>query len=863
MRSSFARSLVSACGLLLAVAALPGRVAAQLPSPDQAAQMLQSNPELLAQLRSRIATSGMSPDQIRERLRAEGYPEHLLDAYLGTGGDSTGVTTPNETVFAAVKSLGITDDEDIEKMRQRSGLPPRPVQRGVRRPHRPSDAFVDLRLDDSLRVKNRAVDSLAVVDSLALDSLEVFGMDIFSGETSQFDPNKTGAVDDGYVVGPGDRLVLILTGDVESAYTLNVTREGFVVVPAIGEISVANLTMAQLRDLLYTRLRRVYSGLGRGSDGTTHFSISAAKVRSAQVYVIGDVMQPGSYRVGGNGTALTALYAAGGPSEIGSMRRIEIRRGGKVVSTLDLYDYLLRGDGSRDPHLENGDVVFVPPHLARVALAGEVLRPAIYEMKPGETLADLIQAAGGFGSAANRQRVQIERIVPPGQRTEPGRDRIVVDVSANDLTTGAASSTPMLAGDVVRVFPVADRMRNGVRVRGNVWVPGTVGLRPGMKLSDALRLAGGLKPDTYLGTVLISRLRPDSTRVQMRAELRDTSGAAYEDPTLQEDDEIQVFSSSEFRPTRYVSITGAVRRSGRYPFREGMTLRDLVLMAGGMEERAYLREAEIARLPEDRTGGKLATTIRVPLDSSYVLDRSPEAHYAGSPGSSVVQAGKVADQPLQPYDNVLILEQPDWALQRNVTVTGEVKYPGTYSLRSKGERLSDVIERAGGLTGEGYADGVYFYRKQGQMGRVGVDLERVLRKPDSRDNLVLQDGDSIAIPMYAATVKVSGGVNSPVAVAYVPGKNIDYYIDAAGGLSPRADVRRAYVTQPNGKVESRISRTLLPDSRPHPRAGSEVVVPLRDPNDKRDYVMAAQVASMAVQVLTGIIALVAVVRQVK
>jgi protein involved in polysaccharide export with SLBB domain len=337
--------------------------------------------------------------------------------------------------------------------------------------------------------------------------------------------------------------------------------------------------------------------------------------------------------------------------------------------------------------------------------------------------------------------------------------------------------------------------------------------------------------------------------------LQDTLGTVVNDLPLLEDDEVRVFSVGEFRPERYVAVAGAVRRSGQFPYREGMTLRDLVLLAGGLHEKAYLQAAEIARLPEERDGGRLAETIRVPLDSSYLFERGPDGRYLGPPGVPA-PAGPAPEVALKPYDNVLILEQPDWDLQRTVFITGEVKFPGRYSLVSKNDRLRDLIERAGGLTNQAYAGGVYFHRKQDALGRIGIDLPRALRNARFRDNLALEDGDSIHVPQYKPTVNVTGAVNSPVAVAYVPGRNLDYYIDAAGGLSRKAEGRRAYVTQPNGRVESRTRRGFFPDGIPKPGPGSTVFVPERDPNERRDYV---QIAGAVAQVLAAMVAIVAVI----
>ena len=303
----------------------------------------------------------------------------------------------------------------------------------------------------------------------------IFGEEIFRGATSMFEPNLSGPVDANYRLGPGDRLVLILTGDVEASYQLPVTREGFVVIPQVGQLFVANLTLGELDRVLASRLARVYSGVRGNNSGTTRFSVSVARLRSNQVYVVGDVRRPGSYVVSSAGTALTALYAAGGPTTNGSLRSVEIRRGGRTVDVLDVYDYLIRGDASHDVRLQTGDVVFVPVHGRRVRILGQIARPATYEMLDTETLADLLRNAGGFKAAASQQRVLIDRILPPADRT-PGRARVTVDVDSPLLAAATGPAVPLQNGDVVRVFSVADRVRNRIFVEGNVFQPGAQGI---------------------------------------------------------------------------------------------------------------------------------------------------------------------------------------------------------------------------------------------------------------------------------------------------------------------------------------------------------------------------------------------------
>ncbi|MEP6491292.1 MAG: SLBB domain-containing protein [bacterium] len=876
----------------LCLVAAPRLRAQQLPSPDQARRLLETRPDLVAMLRREIANSGLTPDQIRARLRAAGYPDDILDSYIGPRGrggsarDTTSNALPSEDVLDAAATLGIVDSVDTSELRtmlrKRAGL----TTGGVMRFGRGRDSTLSR---DSLAVLDAMETADSLGDQMVVDSLgryvpgprraanrlapratapdsgyNIFGLNVFASATTQFDPNLAGPVDANYRLGPGDRIVLILTGDAERAFTLDVTREGFIVVPGAGEIPVANLTLGQLEDQLYARLGRVYSGLGRSASATTHFSVNVARLHSNQVYVLGDVDQPGNYKISSAGTALTALYAAGGPSTNGGMRRVEIRRGGKLVDTLDLYDYLLHADGSHDVRLQSGDVVFVPVHGGRVRLYGEVVRPGTYELRRGESLADAVRDAGGFTAEATTRRLQVARILPPSQRDTTDRARVILDVASSVPASDAAPAFPMEPGDIVHVFRVNERVGRRVTVRGNVGTPGDVGFSPGMKLSDALRASGGIKPDAYLGQVLVSRLRgADSARVQLRSAFRDSTGRPTDDLALREDDEIRVFSVTEFRAPEYVVITGAVRNGGRFAYREGMTLRDLVLLSGGLDERASLQEAEIARLPRSREGGRLAVSERVTLDSSYLLVPHARGGATAIAASGPVQAGSAQttagrDVPLEPFDNVLILAQPDWERPRRVVVTGEVRSPGTYTLLTKNDRLSDLLQRVGGVTATAYVEGIVFYRRDGKLGRVGVDLARVLKDPNYRDNLLLQDGDSLHLPTFNGVVEVQGAVNAPRGVAWVPGAKLDYYVRAAGGGTRISDVGRSYVTQPDGTVESVKTRMLLPDDVPVPRPGGVVYVTERDQTDHTDPV--ARLAVIA-QILGGLVALVAITRR--
>jgi len=376
-----------------------------------------------------------------------------------------------------------------------------------------------------------------------------------------------------------------------------------------------------------------------------------------------------------------------------------------------------------------------------------------------------------------------------------------------------------------------------------VWQPGSQGFVEHLRLSDAIARAGGVRTDTYLGQVLVTRTMPDSTRVQLRAGLR-ADGTAVDDIALAPDDDIRVFSIPEFRSNRQVVISGAVRKSGRVVYRDGMTLRDLVLLAGGLEDGAYLGEAEIARFPESHATGAAAEMMHVRLDSTYLFATAA----AGPPNAS-------QEFVLRPDDQVLILRQPDRLTPRSVVLSGEVKFPGRYALERRDERLHGLLARAGGLTPNADSSGIVFVRARDGVGRVGVDLPRALRNPKAVDDLVLQDGDSVHIPPYSGIVTVSGSVNAPISLAYVPGADLDYYVRAAGGATRSGDMSRAYVKNASGRVETVHRRPMFPDAVPKPGPGSRVVVPEKPPSDKGLWVGSLPVIASIVGSLVALAAI--------
>src|SRR5436190_5402869 len=714
--------------LFVALAALSPGAGGQQPTAAQVQQALQQ-PGVSDQVRSRIAQSGLTPDQIRARLTASGYPSTMLDAYLTpTTGGAVG-TAPTEAELAAIQALG---------------LPP---------------------MAQDILTPDTGLIRLAGAGGGAAAPSEVFGVDVFRRSTTQFMPLLSGPVPPDYRLGPGDNLVLILTGDVELTYSLPITREGFILIPQVGQVHVANLTLDQLRDVLYTRLGRVYSGVKRGSGATTQFDVTVANVRANQIYVVGEVGQPGAYQISSLGTVFTALYAAGGVTDLARLRGVEVQRGGRTIAILDLYDYLLRGDTRSDIRLETGDVIFVPLREARVRVTGAVVRPAVYETRPNETLYDIVKAAGGFRPEAALERVKVDRILPGDARSTQTTARVTIDVP---LANGLVPPFRLEDGDVVRV--------------------------------DALAEAA----DQYA-----------------------------------------------------VAVTGMVQQPGNYPWHPGMTLRELMTLARGPKIGVDLREAEIARLPADRSKGQLATTLRVPLDSTYLFERDSAGQFIGPPGIEFPAHG-TPEVTLAAYDNVLIFKQPDFELQRMVTITGEVMFPGTYALRSKDERLADVVRRAGGLTPRAYQDGIAFFRSVNNHGRLNIDLHHAMKDSTSRDNVIMQPGDSVRIPEYQPSVRVYGAVNSPGSVLFKKGQSLDYYLSAGGGYTRLAEKGAVSVRFANGEVRTR-HKGFLSSSDPEPGPGSEVFVPPKDLTAPHtDYV--ALFAAIA-QILASTVAIIVVAKQ--
>lgn len=756
----------------------------------------------------KLRDSGLSRSQVRSRLQLMGYDPNLADRYfdaMEAGGGALSSAPEDQAFVEALNRMGVGAADSLATDSADGAM---------------NDALLAadrrFRADSLFKVRMERQDSIALARAGITDlGLPLFGRSLFNRRTTQFQPLMSGPVNDSYRLGPGDEVDLILTGDVELAYQLNVNRQGFLVIPDVGQINVAGMTLGQLDDVLYNRLGQVYSGVRRDAGASTHFQVSLGELRVNQVYVVGEVELPGAYPVGGLGTAFNALYSSGGPAVTGSFRTIEVRRGGRTVSTMDVYDYLLQGETAQDIRLNDGDMVFVPLAGPHVVVTGEVRRPAVYEVEEGEGLRDVLRFAGGFRPQAVVERVQISRILPPGQR-RPGVDRVVIDVPIEQLMD-TREPIPMRGGDQVTVFQVSAAQKEYVELTGEVNRPGRFQWQPGLTLADVLSDAQGLDPQAYRARAHVFRLNEaDSTRSLLQVSLEDVgTGQPF---LLQDRDSVVVYSRAALAIQDSVRVEGLVKHPGLYPLARGMTLQDLVLTAGGYTEGAYKLTAEIARRPNPavRTD-TTAITLQVPIAGEAAAERLDAA------GREVPEWRPSPEEvPLEPGDQVFIRQAPGYEPPRTVIVRGEVRFPGPYTLANRGERLASVIRRAGGLTSEAFPDGFKLTRG-GHL--VGTNLPHAMSERDSRDNVLLEGGDTLYVPTYDPTVLIAGAVAFETRALYVPGKGVDYYVGQAGGYLDEADRKRVSVTYPNGEREV-VDRMLFWRLTPEVKPGSQITVPV-------------------------------------
>jgi protein involved in polysaccharide export with SLBB domain len=714
------------------------------------------------------------------------------------------------------------------------------------------EAMVRVRAEPSL-VWLQPLITFLPLESFGVDSLEPYGYELFSGIPTTFAPATDVPVPSEYVIGPGDAVRVLLFGNANAQYNLRVFREGFVNFPEIGPISVAGLNFEDMRAVIEQRVEEQMIGV--------RSSITLGELRSIRVFVLGDVQRPGSYTVSGLSTMTNALFVSGGLNDVSSLRQIQLRRGGQTISTLDLYDLLLKGDTSDDQRLQPGDVIFTPPKGDSVSIFGEVRRPAIYELNGEQNIEAVVALAGGFGPDADLSLLKLERITPGG-----------TTVYNIDLYSDGGEIESLQNGDVLLVPSRLEQLENAVRLNGNVFQPGIHQWNEGLRLADLIASREQIKPGSDLGYVLIKReIEPNVHTEVFSADLQ----KAWNDPMsgdnvlLQSRDTVYLFDRvnsrqevifqllEELRAQRFgteevpvVSIGGQVNQPGAYPLEDGMTIADLIRAGGGLSESAYNLDAELLRYTTDNRGVMQTEVLNVDLRA---IDQE-------------LVRGNITLSP-QDYLNIKII--PNWGDQEVVEIYGEVAFPGIYPLL-QGETLAGLLSRAGGLTEYAFPAGVVFLREELQereseqlemlanrleadvqslaadptniaavgagnavvarlrntepIGRLVLDFESIVTGTAETD-IALRDGDRLFVPPIPQEVTVLGEVQYPTSHIFEIGLGRDDYIEMSGGETDNADTRRIYTVRANGGVEAAGSRWFRRGSGNEMGPGDTIIIP--------------------------------------
>lgn len=691
---------------------------------------------------------------------------------------------------------------------------------------------------------------------------KIFGAELFKNNDIKFEPNLRMATPKNYIIGPDDQLLIDLNGDNEANYKLQVSPDGTIRLQYVGIVSVGGLSIEQATSKIRSAMAGTYPSL---KNGRTNITINLGNIRSIKITLLGEVVKPGSYTLSSLSTVFNALNASGGPNENGSFRKIQVIRNNKVVSTIDVYNFLLKGMQVGNIRLQDQDVINIPVYQTRVEVSGEVKRPALYEVLNTESLEDVISFAGGFSNKAYTAKIKVLQ--------NTNKERRITDVNADDFT----KYNP-LNGDKYIVEAILDRFANRVEISGAVFRPGQFELESGLTLKQLIQKADGLKEDAFLNRGYISRLNSDNSLALLSFDVDKIIKGTEQDILLKREDKVTISSVFDLRDEYKVDIKGEVRSPGKFDYAEGMTLEALIQMAGGFKEGATPNRIEIARRIKNSDANsisaKTADVLNVNISSDLKLQDSTFV--------------------LQPFDIVSIRNSEGFQMQQQVKVEGEVLYPGIYTITRKDERISDIIKRAGGLTPLSFAEGASLKRpgpdqsseddqvdkngklkngkdasnavksaknkKEEEMQKlanlkrlqgvgvqdtaqlvqevkilgsdlVGIDLVNILKKPKTRIDLLLEDGDIIRIPKQLQTVKVTGEVLRPINVVYAPNKSMKQYINGAGGFTYNANKRGAYIQYANGSVDAG-RKFLFFTSYPKVKPGAEIFVPKRAPREK-------------------------------
>ncbi len=682
------------------------------------------------------------------------------------------------------------------------------------------------------------VDSVYLLrQSLLPQKKEIYGHEIFRSRSMTFEPSSNLATPLNYKLGPGDEVIIDIWGASQTTIQQVISPDGNIMVEDLGPVYLNGKTIQEADVYVRKTLSSIYSGLD-GDD--SNIKLSLGQNRSVMVNVMGDVENPGTYQVSSFATVFNALYMAGGVNDMGSMRNIKLYRDNEEVAKVDMYDYIRNGKVQEDIRLNDNDVIVVSPLTLLVNIDGRIRRPMLYEMKEDETLADLIEYAGGLQSDAYRKDVRLVRM--------GDFQREIFTVSKQQQ-----GSFKLMDGDSIYVDSIQVTYANMAEVRGAVFRPGMFQIGDDIStVRQLVQAAGGLKEDAFPTRALLNRTNPDKTQTNLSIDIKGVMDGTAQDETLRNNDVLFIPSLFDVGEVKTFSIYGQVLFPGDYHYADNTTIEDLILQAGGLREDASLSKVDVVRRNRDKEATEktesLSETFSFSIDENLRIQDN--------------------DFRLMPYDEVYIRRSPGYATNRRVVVEGEVTFPGYYSLVTNNERLSDIMSRVGQFSLEAYPEGARLERKMTDDERirmrdiaeilaaedsialasalnklstvstynVGINLKEAMEKPGGNADIVLRDGDRIIVPVFTNTVKINGEVMFTNTTPYVKGKSLKYYIDKAGGYSQKAKKNKAYVVYMNGsvsKAKKGASRMVQP--------GCEIVVPARR---ERDGLKATEILSL-------------------
>ena len=659
------------------------------------------------------------------------------------------------------------------------------------------------------------------------DTIFIFGHNIFTNPDLTFEPNENIATPDNYKLAGGDELIIDIWGTNEASIRQTISPDGFINIEGLGLVYPAGMTVKQAEDYLRKQLSKLYPISGENPESDMKLTLGA--LRTIQVNVMGEVKVPGTYFLSSLSSVYHALYRAGGFTELGSLRSIELIRKGKNIQSIDVYDLLVHGKTADDVILQDGDIVLVPTYEIIVDIAGKVKRPMKYEMKEGESVSSLLGFAGGFRGDAYKRNVNIVR--------RNGREHQVFTVASDEF-----DSFQLMDTDSLTVGESISRYENRVEVMGAVYRPGAYQLSEKMNtVSQLIDLADGLMGDAFTNRAIIHRERKDLTLEVIAVNLKDVLNGSAPDVELAANDILYVSSIHDINDIGTVKIDGEVARPGEYVYAENMTIEDLVIQAGGLLESASIAKVDVSRRIKNPSSNEasddLVEVFTFTIKDGYVIDDSESFT-------------------LSKFDQVYIRKSPVYNIQDHVTIEGEVLYPGSYALTKKSMRLSELVKQAGGSTKWAYIEGAKLERKVNdeEIDRlkttrnvlmnsrdsssvdklnllvkytVGIDLAAAISRPGSDADIVLRDGDNLIIPQYDNTVRISGNVMFPNTVSYSPSMKVKDYINMAGGYGHRSKKNQTYIIHMNGnvaKARKNNSHAVKP--------GSEIVVPVKPENNE-------------------------------